>query len=94
MTIDGGYAQYVTLRSEAVCWVPKDLDPAETAPLLCAGITTFSKEISRFTLKYSLNLLFSDSLRHMEVGPGDIVAVQGIGLVDEAHICTFLRTNG
>ncbi|KAH8093848.1 GroES-like protein [Cristinia sonorae] len=42
VTIDGGYAQYVTLRTEAVAWIPKDLDPAETAPLLCAGVTTFN----------------------------------------------------
>lgn len=41
--MDGGYAQYVTLKSEAVCWIPEDVDPAETAPLLCAGVTTFSK---------------------------------------------------
>ena len=39
---DGGYAEYVTLRSEAVASVPEDIDPAEAAPLLCAGITTFS----------------------------------------------------
>lgn len=40
--MDGGYAEYATLRSEAVVSVPDDLDPAEAAPLLCAGVTTFS----------------------------------------------------
>ncbi|KAI0671634.1 GroES-like protein [Trametes maxima] len=39
---DGGYAEYVTLRSEAVVAIPDGLDPAEAAPLLCAGITTFN----------------------------------------------------
>lgn len=39
---DGGYAEYVTLRTEAVLSVPKELDPAEAAPLLCAGVTTFN----------------------------------------------------
>ncbi|KAH9949108.1 GroES-like protein [Amylocystis lapponica] len=39
---DGGYAEYVTLRSEAVASVPEDMDPAEAAPLLCAGVTTFN----------------------------------------------------
>ncbi|KAI0653881.1 GroES-like protein [Cubamyces menziesii] len=39
---DGGYAEYVTLRSEAVVAVPRDMDPAEAAPMLCAGITTFN----------------------------------------------------
>ncbi|KZS95704.1 GroES-like protein [Sistotremastrum niveocremeum HHB9708] len=58
---DGGYAEYVYLRTEAIAAVPKELDPAEAAPLLCAGVTTFN------------------SLRHMDVKPGDIVAIQGIG---------------
>ncbi|KAM5537135.1 hypothetical protein V8D89_009281 [Ganoderma adspersum] len=39
---DGGYAEYVTLRSEAVVTVPEDMDPAQAAPLLCAGISTFN----------------------------------------------------
>ncbi|GBE84465.1 Alcohol dehydrogenase patD [Sparassis crispa] len=39
---DGGYAEYVTLRSEAVASVPEELDPAEAAPLFCAGVTTFN----------------------------------------------------
>ncbi|KAJ3896625.1 GroES-like protein [Lentinula edodes] len=42
VTQDGAYAEYVTLRTEAVLPVPKELDPAEAAPLLCAGITTFN----------------------------------------------------
>lgn len=42
VTKDGGYAEYVLLRAEAVVRVPKELDPAETAPLLCAGITVFN----------------------------------------------------
>jgi D-arabinose 1-dehydrogenase-like Zn-dependent alcohol dehydrogenase len=40
---DGGYAEYATLRSEAVAALPSDVDPAEAAPLLCAGVTTFSQ---------------------------------------------------
>ena len=40
---DGGYAQYATLRTEAVVSIPDDVDPAEVAPLLCAGVTTFSE---------------------------------------------------
>ncbi|KZS88886.1 GroES-like protein [Sistotremastrum niveocremeum HHB9708] len=58
---DGGYGEYVYLRTEAVASIPKELDPAEAAPLMCAGITTFN------------------SLRHMDVKPGEIVAIQGIG---------------
>jgi D-arabinose 1-dehydrogenase-like Zn-dependent alcohol dehydrogenase len=42
LSLDGGYAEYVLLREEAVVRVPKDIDPAEAAPLLCAGVTTFN----------------------------------------------------
>jgi D-arabinose 1-dehydrogenase-like Zn-dependent alcohol dehydrogenase len=39
---DGGYAEYALLRSEAVVRVPRDIDPADAAPLLCAGVTVFN----------------------------------------------------
>src|SRR5579862_3723057 len=39
---DGGYAEYMVAPWEAVAAVPDSLDPAEAAPLLCAGITTFN----------------------------------------------------
>jgi len=39
---DGGYGEYCLLRTEALVSVPEDVDPAETAPLLCAGVTTFN----------------------------------------------------
>ncbi|TDZ39951.1 Alcohol dehydrogenase patD [Colletotrichum trifolii] len=39
---DGGYAEYVLLRAEAAVRVPKDVDPADAAPLLCAGVTVFN----------------------------------------------------
>ncbi|EWZ00173.1 hypothetical protein FOYG_00062 [Fusarium oxysporum NRRL 32931] len=42
ITQDGGYAEYVLLRSEAVVKVPRDIDPANVAPLLCAGVTVFN----------------------------------------------------
>lgn len=39
---DGGYAEYMILRSEAAVHVPKDVDPAAFAPMLCAGVTVFN----------------------------------------------------
>lgn len=42
VTRDGGYAEYALLRAEAVVRVPKDMDPAQAAPLLCAGVTVFN----------------------------------------------------
>lgn len=38
----GGYSQKIVVDKEFVLSVPKNLDPAAAAPLLCAGITTFS----------------------------------------------------
>ncbi|KAI8198184.1 hypothetical protein KHU50_008884 [Colletotrichum sp. SAR 10_65] len=42
VSMDGGYAEYVLLRAEAVVRVPKNMDPADSAPLLCAGVTVFN----------------------------------------------------
>jgi D-arabinose 1-dehydrogenase-like Zn-dependent alcohol dehydrogenase len=39
---DGGYQEYMIAPVEAVARMPESLDPAEAAPLLCAGITTFN----------------------------------------------------
>ena len=41
-TYDGGYVEYMVAPVEAVASMPASLDPAEAAPLLCAGITTFN----------------------------------------------------
>ncbi|MDR3515053.1 MAG: NAD(P)-dependent alcohol dehydrogenase [Azospirillaceae bacterium] len=38
----GGYSKHLVVREEFVLRVPKGLDLARTAPLLCAGITTYS----------------------------------------------------
>jgi alcohol dehydrogenase len=61
VTRDGGYATHMIARVSAVARVPDDLDSVESAPLLCAGITTFN------------------ALRHSGAGPGEIVAIQGVG---------------
>src|SRR5271157_6330049 len=61
VTRDGGYATHMIAHISAVAHVPNDLDAIESAPLLCAGVTTFN------------------ALRHTGAGPGDIVAVHGVG---------------
>jgi uncharacterized zinc-type alcohol dehydrogenase-like protein len=38
----GGYSQKVVVNKEFVLSIPENLDPSAAAPLLCAGITTFS----------------------------------------------------
>jgi D-arabinose 1-dehydrogenase-like Zn-dependent alcohol dehydrogenase len=58
---DGGYAEYMVAPASAVALMPADLPPADAAPLMCAGITTFN------------------ALRKSGAGPGDVVAVLGLG---------------
>lgn len=38
----GGYSSHIVVTETFVLRVPDNLDPAATAPLLCAGITTYS----------------------------------------------------
>jgi len=39
---DGGFEEYMLAPIEAIARIPDALEPAEAAPLLCAGITTFN----------------------------------------------------
>lgn len=59
--MDGGYAEMLIARASGLVSIPPELDSADAAPLLCAGLTTF------------------DALRDGGAGPGDLVAVLGIG---------------
>ncbi len=42
ISYDGGWAEYVVVPFEALARIPEELPPAEAAPLMCAGITTFN----------------------------------------------------
>lgn len=42
ISYDGGYAQYMVAPQEALALVPAELDAAQAAPLMCAGVTTFN----------------------------------------------------
>jgi D-arabinose 1-dehydrogenase-like Zn-dependent alcohol dehydrogenase len=42
VTRDGGYATHMLAHASALAHVPAELDTVESAPLLCAGITTFN----------------------------------------------------
>ena len=39
---DGGYAEYLIARTEALAAIPDVLTATDAAPILCAGITTFN----------------------------------------------------
>ncbi len=61
VTRDGGYATHMLALASALAHVPDDLNAVASAPLMCAGITTFN------------------ALRNCGAGPGDLVAVHGVG---------------
>jgi len=42
ISFDGGYADYVIAPAKALASVPEDLSSVDSAPLMCAGITTFN----------------------------------------------------
>jgi propanol-preferring alcohol dehydrogenase len=41
-TVDGGYAEYTFARATGLVRIPDGMSALETAPLLCAGLTTYS----------------------------------------------------
>src|SRR5262245_49358320 len=42
ITYDGGYAEYMIARAEALARLPDELTAVDAAPLMCAGVTTFN----------------------------------------------------
>lgn len=42
ISFDGGYGEYMVAPTMALARVPNELAPADAAPLMCAGITTFN----------------------------------------------------
>jgi D-arabinose 1-dehydrogenase-like Zn-dependent alcohol dehydrogenase len=42
ITFDGGYGEYMIAPASAVALMPAELRPADAAPLMCAGLTTFN----------------------------------------------------
>lgn len=57
----GGYSTDIVVRESFVLRIPAALDIKAAAPILCAGVTTYSP------------------LKHWNVGPGQSVAIVGIG---------------
>jgi D-arabinose 1-dehydrogenase-like Zn-dependent alcohol dehydrogenase len=42
VTYDGGYAEAMVAPADALALIPDELSPADAAPLLCAGVTTYN----------------------------------------------------
>ena len=46
LSVDGGYAEYMITRAEALVHMPPDIDALRAAPLLCAGNTVYGALIN------------------------------------------------
>jgi propanol-preferring alcohol dehydrogenase len=42
LSVDGGYAEHTTAHTSALVAIPDGISPVDAAPLMCAGVTTFS----------------------------------------------------
>jgi D-arabinose 1-dehydrogenase-like Zn-dependent alcohol dehydrogenase len=42
VTYDGGYAEAMVAPADALALIPDEFSPADAAPLLCAGVTTYN----------------------------------------------------
>lgn len=64
----GGYAKHIVVREEFVLRVPESLDLSRTAPILCAGITTYSP-LRRWDVKQGtrVGVIGLGGLGHMAV---------------------------
>jgi D-arabinose 1-dehydrogenase-like Zn-dependent alcohol dehydrogenase len=80
----GGYAEYVLVPHERYCVDLGALDPAETAPLACSGVTTYSA-LKKFGAKIKdepVVIMGAGGLGHMALRVLRAIGGQGAIVVD------------
>jgi len=77
----GGYSTSIVVRQEFVLSIPDVIDPAEAAPILCAGITTY-RPMKYFGLKKGqvLGVAGVGGLGHMAVQIGKMLGARVVAL--------------
>jgi len=77
----GGYSTGIVVRQEFVLSIPAVIDPAEAAPILCAGVTTYSP-MKYFGLKKGqvLGVAGVGGLGHMAVQIGKALGATVVAL--------------
>lgn len=81
----GGYAKHIVVREEFVLKVPSQLDLSRAAPILCAGITTFSP-LKKWNVKKGtkVGVIGFGGLGHMAVK---------LAVAMEAEVTVITRSN-
>jgi uncharacterized zinc-type alcohol dehydrogenase-like protein len=77
----GGYSDSITVREAFVLAIPDSIDPAEAAPILCAGVTTY-QPMKHFGLKkgQTLGVAGIGGLGHMAVQIGKALGATVVAL--------------
>ncbi|WP_313670457.1 NAD(P)-dependent alcohol dehydrogenase, partial [Sandarakinorhabdus sp.] len=81
----GGYSDSITVREEFVVRIPAVIEPAQAAPILCAGVTTYSP-MKYFGLKpgQTLGVAGIGGLGHMAVQIGKAMGATVVALTTSA----------
>ncbi|WP_291197679.1 NAD(P)-dependent alcohol dehydrogenase [Hyphomonas sp.] len=91
----GGYATGITVREEFVLNIPDAISPAEAAPILCAGVTTYSP-MKHWNLQkgQSLGVAGIGGLGHMAVQIGKALGASVTALTTSADKSDLARELG
>ena len=81
----GGYSDSITVREEFVVSIPAVIEPAKAAPILCAGVTTYSP-MKHFGLKkdQTLGVAGIGGLGHMAVQIGKAMGATVVAFTTSA----------
>lgn len=86
VTVDGGFAQFVKAPASHALKVPEGLDPAEAAPLFCAGLTVYrALKKARLSRAQRLAVVGIGGLGHLavQIGRGLGAEVTAIDISEE-----------
>ena len=91
----GGYSDSITVREEFVLSIPDAIEPAKAAPILCAGVTTYSP-MKHFGLKtgQTLGVAGIGGLGHMAVQIGKALGATVIAFTTSADKVDAVKALG
>jgi len=91
----GGYSTGIVVRQEFVLSIPDAIDPAEAAPILCAGATTY-QPMKYFGLRKGqvLGVAGIGGLGHMAVQIGKVLGARVVALTTSPEKAEAIRSLG
>jgi len=91
----GGYSTGIVVRQEFVLSIPTVIDPAEAAPILCAGVTTY-QPMKYFGLKKGqvLGVAGIGGLGHMAVQIGKALGAKVVALTTSPEKAEAIKSLG